>query len=89
MQKAKKSFPLQEGQYKHWYMFSLYMITYCMFTCAFIYFNIFCTGESEEFDSSEAIRKFKTAKQKKTIVSVFKVLLELYAELCCKYPSPL
>lgn len=48
---------------------------------SFIYLNIFWIGELEEFDSSEAIRKFKKAKQKKTIVSVLTVLLELYVGL--------
>lgn len=49
-----------------------------MFKRALIHLNIFHIGEPEEFDSSEALRKFKKAKQKKTIVSVFTALLELY-----------
>lgn len=56
----------------------LYMLIYCMFKCAFVYLYIFWIGESEEFDSTEAMRKFKKSKQKKTIVSVFAVVFDLY-----------
>lgn len=34
-------------------------------------YKILCTGEEEEADTSEAMRKFKKAKQKKTVVSMF------------------
>lgn len=85
--RLRKAFPFRKGNTNTGACLPLYTPTYCMFKCAFIYLNIFWIGQLEEFDSSEAIRKFKKAKQKKTVVSVLTMLLELYVGLWHKCPS--
>lgn len=76
--RLRRAFPFRKEHTNTGERLPLYTLTHRMFKCALIPPNVFYIGEPEEFDSSEALRKFKKAKQKKTIVSVFTVLLELY-----------
>lgn len=85
--RLRKAFPFKKGNTNTGACFPLYTLTYSLFKCAFINLNVFLIGEPKEFDSSEAIRKFKKAKQKKTIVSVFTVLWEFYVGLWHKRHS--
>lgn len=72
VQKTAQSFPLQKGQHDHrwvwhhsgWPLRSVPHLWVVLHT-----YMLLCTGEEEE-DTSEAMRKFKKAKKKKTVVSL-------------------
>lgn len=70
VQTTEKSLPLQEGKCTGWWVWHCSPITLSVW-------NRFCelplhlfSGEDEEADSSEALRKFKKSKRKKTVVSL-------------------
>ncbi|CAG08573.1 unnamed protein product, partial [Tetraodon nigroviridis] len=66
--RLRRAFPFRKEHTNTGERLPLYTLTHRMFKCALIPTNVFYIGEPEEFDSSEALRKFKKAKQKKTIV---------------------